>query len=147
MNLDGNLPSYEQQQEVLALAQALGVDVDTLIARIGDPTSSASNATSANTHAKLNWLLTNPKVVKSVQRGYGAIGVNSSNQSMTVSISAVTPNKCVVIINGGITTVTNQVINSPYLQVLSSNSLIIATNNALSGTNTANVSWQVIEFY
>lgn len=57
MNIDGNFPTYEQQQQILTLAQELGVDVDTLIALLGTPTSAASNTTGGNAHAKLNWLL------------------------------------------------------------------------------------------
>lgn len=57
MNLDGNFPSYEKQQETIVLLQELGVDVDALLAQLGSQTSAASNATSGNAHAKLNWLL------------------------------------------------------------------------------------------
>lgn len=45
-----NLPTYEQVAEVLA--QVLDIDI-----KVGVPNTSASNVTTANAHAKLNYLL------------------------------------------------------------------------------------------
>lgn len=122
--------------------------VDDLLIRLGAPTTTASNVTSGNAHAKLNWLLTNVatlvagRVVKSVQRGMSA-GTNSN--PLVISINTVTHSKCLVIIDGVINYSSNQYL---LIQELKTTQLLITKNPATGSIiDSVVVGWQVIEFY
>lgn len=68
MNIDGNFPTYEQQQQAITLLQSLGVDMDTLLAG---------------------------RVVKSVQRGK-ALG-QTGKTTHDIIINAVDISKSIIL--------------------------------------------------
>lgn len=84
-------------------------------------------------------------VIKSVQRG---VISNQSTIEVTVSISTVDPNKCMVILNGGISDIDNsysQSVTAPYLVSLTNTQLKVHTGAAVDKVYMP-VSWQIIEF-
>lgn len=173
MNIDGNFPTYEQQQQILTIAQELGVDVDTLIALLGTPTSAASNSTGGNAHAKLNWLLSTVGTVNTntATANLGAPTTAASNSTSAVAHAKLnwlmtdaakgvvkSVQRGVFTHNGGTDTVISlSTINpSKAFVIVNSNtantSLSIVAITATSVTFTAiqnatACSWQVIEFY
>lgn len=82
-----NLPSYEQQEQALTLLQELGIDIDDLIAWLGVPTTAASNATTGNAHAKLNWLLSTLATVNT-NTATASLGTPTTAASNTTSAVA-----------------------------------------------------------
>lgn len=89
MNVNGNFPTYEQQQQALNLLQELGIDVDALVAYLGTPNSSASSAGGANAHAKLNELLSMLAIVDNLSDDLiTRIGTPVSASSNTTSSNA-----------------------------------------------------------
>ena len=83
-------------------------------------------------------------VIKSIQRGV----ISDKSYEVTVNINKVNPDKCMVILNGGISDVDNsysQNILSPYLVSLTDTTLTVNVSGAVDKMTTT-VSWQVIEF-
>lgn len=81
------------------------------------------------------------RVIKSVQRG---VVIGNNGMSVGVSIAAVNPGKCLIILEG----VTASDGTNPVVYSFASTSFTIsaAYSPYVWGTN-ASVSWQVIEFY
>lgn len=95
MNINGNFPSYEQQQQALTLLQEIGVDIDTLLAG---------------------------HVVKSTQRGVHEVSSGAATVS-EISISSVNPLKSIVILNGS--SLQSSSVHLPNLYSLTSDKLSI----------------------
>ena len=101
--------------------------------------------------AKQGELVSNIGIIKSIQRGvrevYNALG---SEEYFDVEIDTVNPDKCVVIINGGASSInTNYIGYTEYqLSSLSPNNLRVYNGYMMDDyVNYAEFSWQIIEFY
>ncbi len=110
---------------------------------IGTTSNTGGSSTAGTAMAKLNAILsalaTQPKgTVKKIQRGF--------TTSSTISISAVDPSKCMVILNNSISAVKDYSTTlSATLKSIEETSFTI-TNNGYSNAQSY-VSWQLIEFY
>lgn len=83
-------------------------------------------------------------MIKSVQRGV----ISNKSYEVTVDINPVNPDKCFVILNGGISDIDNsysQDARAPYLVSLTDTKLTVNVSGAVDKITTT-VSWQVIEF-
>ena len=81
--------------------------------------------------------------IKSIQRG-----TTSISNSITITISKVDPNKCVVLLNGNAWDTTPGLYASslPYLKSITETSLTISASKWFDPGPSAIISWQVIEF-
>lgn len=90
-------------------------------------------------------------IIKSVQRGYVKTNVNSlGGKEISVPISTVNPAKCIVNINTGHFTGSNQEDfgNGAYVISLTSNELkIMVLNRSSMDDNENRLSWEVAEFF
>ncbi len=87
-------------------------------------------------------------VVRSVQRGrcsfYNAPQNNESIYHREININSVNPQKSIVLINGALGSTYTRTV---FLIDLTSNTLRLGATWSVSGDETKDVSWQVIEFY
>ena len=101
--------------------------------------------------AKQGDLAGNIGIIKSIQRGvreiYNALG---SEEYFDTEIDTVNPDKCIVIINGGVSTLSDNYNDYTEYQFssLSVNNLRVY-NGYMTGNNIhySGFSWQIIEFY
>lgn len=94
-----------------------------------------------------NVLLRYGSVVKSIQRGFAKATGNNPTTTITIEISEVNVDKCIVILNAsnnGGSTAHNACIT---LKELNETNLVVQISNGNAGTIWVNYSWQVIEFY
>lgn len=137
---------YTVNAEALANAS-----VSEVLNRMGLTNDSGATATTGTLMGKVNELIANPKVVKSVQRGVVAKALNSPN-AVTVTINSIDPDKSFLIIQNGIIHESDtDTSNDSYVwqgEISSSTSLIIYGPYISTG-NPSNYStrWQVVEFY
>ena len=85
--------------------------------------------------------------IKSIQRGLSSI---TACETKTITINSVTPEKCLVILNGGGWTVATGALNNSdaIFNSLSATSLVVGTQGytGASTNGSASFSWQVIEY-
>ena len=123
MNLDGNFPSYETQQEIKNTVNGIKTTTDT-------------------TKTNVDTLLAG-RVVKSVQRGT-LIGPDTT-ANVNITISNVDPNKCAIIVGGK-----NQDTSTHIVPISITNTTLVlgrATKSSGVWSALSLASWQVIEFY
>ncbi len=138
----------------------VNTNVSTINTNLGVPTSAASNGTSANADAKLNWLLTNlgtligSRSIKRVQSG--AVNYNQSYDNLNglvIPISYVADlTKAFCIVNGNFIAIYSTTSNLYDLATdfkLTNSTIEMRTNLANSGMykSTCKMAWQVVEFY
>lgn len=125
---------------------------------VGSPTSGQSNSTSANAHAKLNWLTSYVSSIygknagiKSVQRGRydGYVGYGSNAD---IVISSVYPSKSFLIVDGSgygyYSNGEHSTFDTAATAVLDSGGTRIKFPSISSLNSVAMIcNWQVIEFY
>lgn len=125
MNIDGNFPTYEQQQQAITLLQELGVDIDTLLAG---------------------------RVVKSVQRGGASLTsptTGASVISQTVNFSAVDLSKSIIIANFHFNNgyINNNSYSLGYEMLTNTTARVSMYMPGMSPVYSVVVKWHVIEFY
>lgn len=116
----------------------VNTNLNTVNTNLGSPMTSANNATSANAHAKLNYLLANMPtgIVKSVQRGL----FTDSGTYADITINTVNPNKCLVTVEGGGGTYNAAMA----LYALTANQIRFRRTVSSAGME---YSYQIVEFY
>lgn len=160
-----NLPTAGKQDTILANTNAINSNVTsvntnvnankstlaTVNANLGTPTSSASSSTSANAHAKLNYInsmlgtinsnVNSKGVVKSIQKGAGV--------NMEITISAVNVAKSVVILNssGNVLYNSNGQVQGGGMTAVLINSTTVKVSGGYGDVTAPPISWQVVEFY
>ena len=132
---------YTVNAEALANAS-----VSEVLNRMGLTNDSGATATTGTLMGKVNELIANPAVIKSVQRGFIDSVSFPSNDKMEITISTVDPNKCSASIIRGTDPSSYSSTTDQYGAVIYS-----LTANALTlyseGPNGIYISWEVVEFY
>ena len=135
-----NLPTSVKQDAIKTTVDGIDTKATTINTNLGTPTSGASSATSANAHAKLNYLLANSQVVKSIQRGRATI---SSVDPVRVVVNAVNMQKS--MLNISTSTNGNDITSNAYGYLKSSTELEFKRENNSAAYTTA--AWELVEFY
>lgn len=82
-----NIATYEQAAEILA--KVLGINLNDIdLSALGSPTTSASNNTSGNAHAKLNWILARLAEVVNTSATANANTATIINNTATANLGA-----------------------------------------------------------
>lgn len=134
-------------------------NVNTINTNLGTPATSASSTTSANAHAKLNWLTTNISLlssagripsIKRVQRGKKFVS-RRPESDIDISIQYCDPTKSFLICDGYVMKFYASSVDEYEASVYATltSSYITFPDIYLNGQNdiTMGFSWQVIELY
>lgn len=170
MNLDGNFPSYEQQEAIKTAVEGVKTVVNTVDNRTNTTntnvgsnsdtssatgsvhaklkdikasvgaTTDAANAT-GSVHAKLRDIKANLGV-KSLQRGTVTGVAVGASSGASIPVSSVNPLKSDIKVYGDATMGTGG--GDPYVVSFDGTTLILKANSYNGGTL---VSWQIVEYY
>ena len=122
--------------------------LDLINQKIGATADTGGSSTTGTLMAKMNNMLSNAGVVKSVQFGEAAIG--SGANAATVTINTVDKTKAVIILRGMNTTASNpgnpgDYLVRAYFTTSKNNELFFYRQNIAN--NMVQIGWQVVEFY